>query len=65
MVGETVAKFGQLNILVNSAAVMLEKTAIDNTTIGSSAGTLQVRFASSDSQFSSLLQSPLFQSVVH
>jgi 3-oxoacyl-[acyl-carrier protein] reductase len=31
MVAETVAKFGQLNILVNSAAVMLEKTAIDTT----------------------------------
>jgi len=31
MVAETVKKFGQLNILVNSAAVMLEKTAIDTT----------------------------------
>jgi hypothetical protein len=42
-----------------------EKAAIDNTTIDSNAGTLQVRFASSDSQFATLLQSPLFQSVVH
>jgi hypothetical protein len=41
-----------------------EKQAIDNTTINSSGGTLDVRFASSDSQFSSLLQSNLFQSVV-
>ena len=41
-----------------------EKQAIDNTTINSSGGTLDVRFASSDSQFSSLLQSSLFQSVV-
>jgi NAD(P)-dependent dehydrogenase (short-subunit alcohol dehydrogenase family) len=31
MVAETVAHFGQLNILVNSAAVMLEKTAVDTT----------------------------------
>jgi hypothetical protein len=42
-----------------------EKQAIDNTTINSSGGTLDVKFASSDSQFSSLLQSSLFQSVVH
>jgi hypothetical protein len=41
-----------------------EKQAIDNTTINSSGGTLDVVFASSDSQFSSLLQSNLFQSVV-
>jgi hypothetical protein len=41
-----------------------EKQAIDNTTINSSGGTLDVLFASSDSQFSSLLQSSLFQSVV-
>ena len=31
MVSEAVAHFGALNILVNSAAVMLEKTAIDTT----------------------------------
>lgn len=31
MVAETVAKFGKLNILVNSAAVMLEKTVVDTT----------------------------------
>jgi len=42
-----------------------EKEAIDNTTIDSSGGTLDVRFASSDRHFSSLLQSTLFQSVVH
>jgi hypothetical protein len=41
-----------------------EKEAIDNTSINSSGGTLDVKFASSDSQFSSLLQSSLFQSVV-
>ena len=57
--------------LLNAAALYkkvsgtpAEKQAIDNTTINSSGGTLDVRFASSDSQFSSLLQSSLFQSVV-
>jgi hypothetical protein len=57
--------------LLNAAALYkkvsgtpAEKAAIDNTTINSSGGTLDVRFASSDSQFSSLLQSSLFQSVV-
>jgi hypothetical protein len=58
--------------LLNAAALYkkvsgtaAEKQALDNTTINSSGGTLDVRFASSDSQFSSLLQSSLFQSVVH
>lgn len=31
IVAETVSRFGQLNILVNDAAVMLEKTAVDTT----------------------------------
>lgn len=42
----------------------LEKTALDQTTIDSNAGTLTVDYSSSDSQFASLLASPLFQSVV-
>jgi hypothetical protein len=42
----------------------LEKTALDSTTIDSNSGTLTVAYSSSDSQFSSLLTSPLFQSVV-
>lgn len=42
-----------------------EKQAIDNTKISSSASRVQVDFSASDSQFASLLQSPLFQSVVH
>ena len=57
--------------LLNAAALYkkvsgtpAEKQAIDNTTINSSGGVLDVRFVSSDSQFSSLLQSNLFQSVV-
>jgi hypothetical protein len=42
----------------------LEKTALDQTTIDSSSGTLTISYSSSDSQFASLLTSPLFQSVV-
>ena len=60
-----------LSSLLNAAAMYkkvsgtaTEKQAVDAITIDSSAGQLQVRFASSDSQFSALLQSPLFQSVV-
>ena len=60
-----------LSSLLNAAAMYkkvsgsaAEKSAVDATTIDSSAGQLQVRFASSDSQFEALLQSPLFQSVV-
>ncbi len=57
--------------LLNAAALYkkmsgtdTEKTAIDATTIDSQAGKLNVNFATSDSQFASLLQSPLFRSVV-
>jgi hypothetical protein len=42
----------------------LEKSALDETTIDSNSGTLTVDYSSSDSQFASLLSSPLFQSVV-
>jgi hypothetical protein len=42
----------------------LEKSALDNTSIDSNAGTLLVDYSSSDSEFASLLTSPLFQSVV-
>ena len=56
-----------------SAAVMLrkmtasdtEKQALSQTDIGSSSGNLSIHFASSDSDFAALLQSPLFQSMVH
>jgi hypothetical protein len=41
-----------------------EKQALNATTIGSDSGRLSVHFAASDSEFGSLLQSPLFQSVV-
>ncbi len=42
----------------------MEKQALDETTIDSNSGTLTVSYSSTDSQFSSLLGSPLFQSVV-
>jgi hypothetical protein len=42
-----------------------EKQALSATDISSSAGNLTIHFASTDSQFSALLQSPLFQSMVH
>ena len=42
----------------------LEKTALDDTIIDSNSGTLTVDYSSSDSQFTNLVNSPLFQSVV-
>ena len=42
----------------------LERAALDDTTIDSNSGTLLVSYDASDSQFSKLLSSPLFQSVV-
>jgi hypothetical protein len=60
-----------LSSLLNAAAMYekisgsaIEKQAIDATTIDSSAGDLEVNYSSSDSQFSALLQSPLFKTVV-
>jgi hypothetical protein len=55
-----------------TAAVMLrkmsasdaEKQALSSTDIGSSSGNLTIHFASSDAEFASLLQSPLFKSMV-
>ena len=58
--------------LLNAAALYkklsgtdIEKQAIDGTKIDSNSGKLLVSYASSDSQFATLLQSSLFQSVVH
>jgi hypothetical protein len=53
-----------VSIMRKTAGSPLEKTALDQTTIDSNAGTLTVSYSSSDSQFASLLTSPLFQSVV-
>jgi hypothetical protein len=51
-------------LMRKTSGTQLEKTAIDATTIDSNSGTLVVDYSSSDSQFASLLGSPLFQSVV-
>jgi hypothetical protein len=51
-------------VLKKTQGTPLEKTALDQTTIDSNSGTLMVDYSSSDSQFASLLTSPLFQSVV-
>lgn len=53
-----------VSILKKTQGSPLEKTALDQTTIDSNAGTLTVSYSSSDSQFASLLKSSLFQSVV-
>jgi hypothetical protein len=53
-----------VSIMRKTSGSPLEKSALDETTIDSSAGTLTVSYSSSDSQFASLLTSPLFQSVV-
>jgi hypothetical protein len=53
-----------VSILKKTSGSPLEKTALDQTTIDSNSGTLTVSYASSDSQFATLLSSPLFQSVV-
>ena len=46
-------------------ATPTEKQAIDATNVTSSGNVLQVRFVTSDDQFASLLNSQLFQSVIH
>jgi hypothetical protein len=53
-----------VSMMKKNSGSPLEKTALDSTTIDSNSGTLTVDYSSSDSQFSSLLNSPLFQSVV-
>jgi hypothetical protein len=51
-------------LLRKTQGSQMEKQALDETTIDSNSGTLTVSYSSTDSQFSSLLGSPLFQSVV-
>ena len=51
-------------LLKKTSGTPLEKSALDETVIDSNSGTLNVSYSSSDSQFASLLSSPLFQSVV-
>jgi hypothetical protein len=61
-----------LSSLLNAALLVrkmsgsdAEKQALSATDISSDSGKLSIHFATSDSGFSSLLQSPLFQSMVH
>ena len=51
-------------ILKKTSGSPLEKSAMEETSIDSNSGTLTVEYASSDSQFATLLTSPLFQQVV-
>lgn len=53
-----------ISVMRKNSGSPLEKSALDETTIDSSSGVLTVDYSSSDSQFASLLSSPLFQSVV-
>jgi hypothetical protein len=53
-----------IEVMKKNSGTPLEKSALDETTIDSNSGTLTVDYSSSDSQFASLLSSPLFQSVV-
>lgn len=51
-------------MLKKSQGTPQEKTALNDTSVDSSSGTLQVSYASSEGQFAELLNSPLFQQVV-
>ncbi len=51
-------------LLKKTQGSTLEQTAMDETAIDSSSGTLEVSYAANDGQFSSLLSSPLFTQVV-
>jgi hypothetical protein len=53
-----------VSIMRKTSGSPLEKSALEQTTIDSNSGTLTVAYSSTDSQFASLLTSPLFQSVV-
>jgi hypothetical protein len=53
-----------VSIMRKTSGSPLEKSALEQTTIDSNSGTLSVSYSSTDSQFASLLTSPLFQSVV-
>ena len=54
-----------LALVKKSSGTSYEKATIDETSIDSSAGVLQVSYSGSDGQFSNLLSSPLFTQVVH
>jgi hypothetical protein len=52
-------------LMRQTTGTSMEKSALSDMTIDSNSGTLTVDYSSTDSEFSSLLSSPLFQSVVH
>ncbi len=52
-------------LLKKTQGTQFEKATLDETSIDSNSGTLQVSYAASDGQFSNLLNSPLFTQVVH
>jgi hypothetical protein len=52
-------------LMRQTSGTPLEKSALSEMTIDSNSGTLTVDYSSTDTEFSSLLSSPLFQSVVH
>jgi len=56
---------GAAALMEKMNATPTEKEAIAATNITSSGNILEVRFATSDDQFASLLNSQLFQSVIH
>lgn len=51
-------------MLKKNSGSPLEKSALDETHVDSQGGDLNVGYSSSDTQFASLLNSPLFQQVV-
>ena len=51
-------------MLKKSQGSSVEKNAMSETSVDSNSGTLQVAYNASDSQFSEVLSSPLFQQVV-
>jgi hypothetical protein len=53
-----------VSLMRKTSGTPMEKSALDQTTIDSNSGTLTISYNSSDSQFATLLSSPLFQSVV-
>ena len=51
-------------LLKKNSGSPIEKSAVDETSIGSDSGTLTIAYSSTDNQIDSLLGSPLFKSVV-
>lgn len=52
-------------ILRKTTSTDAEKQALSDTSVSSNSGQLAINFAASDGEFASLLQSPLFQSMIH